>query len=108
VVPSGLANFLAAIALVVAVVTSVLSGVLTSLVLKLPVRGIWVDALLGLGGFLFVLLAFVFWSPLQVFIQADESLPAKAALTASAAFPFIREFSRFIRLRRQNHFLSPD
>jgi hypothetical protein len=94
----GLALFLLVLCLVIAVVIGALSGVLTSLCLKLPLRGLWVDALLGPLGFLLVFMAFA---------KSDEA-PLKAGLVAAAALPFIWEFSRFIRVQRRTQSTTPD
>jgi len=103
----GLALFLLLICLVISVVTGTLTGALMSSCLKLPMRGLWVDAVFGLLGFLFVFVAFTFLGPLQAIAKSDEG-PLKAGLVASAAFPFIWELSRFIRLRRRTQSLTLD
>jgi hypothetical protein len=103
----GLAIFLLVICLATALVAGTLTGVLMSSCLKLPMRGLWVDAVLGLFGFFFVFMAFAFLGPLQATVKSDEG-PIKAGLVASAALPFIWEFSRFIRLRRRTQSSTPD
>ena len=103
----GLALFLLVICLVTAAVTGTLTGVIMSSCLKLPMRGHWVDAVLGLLGFLFAFMAFAFLDPLQAVVKSDDA-PLKAGLVASAALPSIWEFSRFIRLRRRTQSSTPD
>ena len=103
----GLALILLVICLAIAVAAGTLTGVLMSSCLKLPMRGLWVDAVLGLLGFLFVFMAFAFLDPLQAIVKSDEG-PLRAGLVASAALPFIWEFTRFIRLRRRTQSSTPD
>jgi uncharacterized membrane protein YeaQ/YmgE (transglycosylase-associated protein family) len=95
-----LALYLLLICLVIASATGALAGVLASLCLRLPMRGIWKDTLLGLLGFLVAFMAFVFLGPLHTFVNSDEGLPLKAGLMMAAVLPFLRELSRFIRTKR--------
>jgi hypothetical protein len=87
------------ICLVIAMATGTLAGVLVSLCLRLPMRGIWKDTLVGLLGFLVAFMAFAFLGPLRAFLNSDEGL-LRAGLVTAAALPFLRELSRFIRFRR--------
>jgi uncharacterized membrane protein YeaQ/YmgE (transglycosylase-associated protein family) len=80
--------------------TGTLAGVLASLCLRLPMRGIWKNALLGLLGFLVAFMGFIFFGPLRAFVNSDERLPLQAGLVTAAALPFLRELARFIRTKR--------
>ena len=95
----GLALYLVFICMVIATGTAALAGVLASLALRLPVRGIWKDALLGLLGFSIVFGAFAFLGPLRAFANSDEG-PLKASLIAAVALPILRQLFQFIRSRR--------
>lgn len=86
----GLALYLLFICMVVATGTGALVGAIASLALRLPVRGIWKDALLGLFGFLMAFGAFVFLGPLRAFVNSDEG-PLRASLVAAAALPVLRQ-----------------
>src|SRR6266853_3406325 len=91
--------YLLLICIAIATGVGALVGVLSSLCLRLPIRGIWKDALLSLLGFLLVFMAFAFLRPLRAFVNSDEG-PLRAGLVAAAVLPFLRELSRFIRSRR--------
>ena len=95
----GVLVYLLFICMVVAAGIGALVGVIASLFTKLPVRGIWKDALLGLLGFSMVFGAFVFVGALRAFVNSDEG-PLKASLIAAVALPILRQLFQFIRSRR--------
>jgi hypothetical protein len=94
-----LSLYLLVVCVAIAAGAAALAGVIASLSFRLPVRGIWRDALLGLLGFLVVVAAFAFFGPLRTFASSDE-VPLEARLAAATAAPVLREFCRFIRSRR--------
>ncbi len=94
-----LSLYLLAVCVVIAAGVGALAGVIASLSLRLPIRDIWRDALIGLLGFLVAFAAFAFLGRLRTFASSDEG-PLKAGLAAATTVPVVREFFRFIRSRR--------
>ena len=88
------------ICLAISMAMGAIVGVLASLSLRLPMHGIWKDALLSLLGFSVAFMALVFLGPLHTFVSSDEGLPLRTGLVTAAALPFLRELSRFIRTKR--------
>jgi hypothetical protein len=97
-VSPALAAYFLTIEIIVAVTTGVVTGILASLCLRLPMRGIWKDALLGLLGFLLFFAVDIF-SPFGSFLINRGVDPVLVSLTGAALFPLLRELLRFRRSR---------
>jgi len=83
----GLAEFV-----VIGTLIGILTGSLVSLILKIGVRGIAKDGLLGLTGFLITL---------SVWSLVPLPYPFIAATTVAAALPASHQFFRFERLKSE-------
>jgi vacuolar-type H+-ATPase subunit I/STV1 len=81
-----------------AMAAGALAGVLASFFLRLPIRGVWKDAVLGLLGFL------VFYAT-TLFFGLDSLLisrlidPTSPGLVVAAVCPIVRQVLRFRSLR---------
>jgi|SRR5208282_1023765 len=81
-----------------AMAAGALAGVLASLFLRLPIRGVWKDAVLGLLGFL------VFWvtnlvSLLGSLLNNNLIDPVTPGLVVAALCAIVREVLRFRNVR---------
>lgn len=83
-----------------AMAAGALAGVLASLLLRLPIRGVWKDALFGLLGFVafFVTILVTRLGPLLINNFID---PVAVGLVLAALCPVVREVRRF-RSARSN------
>jgi hypothetical protein len=77
---------------VLAMAAGTLAGVLAAFFLRLPIRGIWKDAVLGLLGFL----AFYVTNLVSRLGPLD---PVPLGLVVAALFPIARQVLRFRNLR---------
>lgn len=89
-----------------AMASGALAGVLASFFLRLPIRGVWKDAVLGLLGFLVFLLGFlVFFVATNLFSWLESLLilnlidPVNPGLVVAALFPIVRQVLRFRNVR---------
>jgi hypothetical protein len=91
--------YLSLIAVLLAMGAGAFSGVLASFLLRLPIRGVWKDALLGSLGFL-VGFVMVLVTPLGYFLVNHFIDPITPGLVLAVLFAVAREVLRFRRLRR--------
>jgi hypothetical protein len=84
---------------VLAMGTGAATGAVASFSLRLPMRGILTDALLGTAGFLIGFAVTVLVRPLGSPLVNHFISPIGAALVVSPIFPLLRAISRFRHLR---------
>ncbi len=72
-----------------------LAGVLASFFLRLPIRGVWKDAVLGLLGFLVFFVATTLVSWLRSLLILNFIDPVSPGLVVAALFPIVRQVLRF-------------
>jgi hypothetical protein len=78
-----------------AMAAGALAGVLVSFFLRLPIRSVWKDALLGLLGFLVFFLATTLVSRLRSLLITNLIDPVNPGLVVAALFPIVRQVLRF-------------
>ncbi len=81
-----------------AMASGALAGVLASFLLRLPIRGIWKDAVLGLLGFL-VLWVTHLVSLIGSLLNNNLIDPVKPGLVVAALCGIVREVLRFRKVR---------
>jgi len=82
-----------------AMAAGALAGVLVSFFLRLPIRSVWKDALLGLLGFLVFFLATTLVSRLRSLLITNLIDPVNPGLVVAALFPIVRQVLRFKNVR---------
>ena len=70
-----------------------------SFFLRLPIRSVWKDALLGLLGFLVFFLATTLVSRLRSLLITNLIDPVNPGLVVAALFPIVRQVLRFKNVR---------
>jgi hypothetical protein len=91
-VPPGFTIFFLLVCGLFAMAAGALAGVLASLFLRLPIRGVWKDAVLGLLGFL------VFYVT-NLVSRLGPLDPVPVGLVVAALCPIVRQVLRFRRVR---------
>lgn len=81
--------------------TGVASGVMASFFLKLPIRGVRTDALLGMVGFLIGFAGIGFIRPLGYSVINYDISPPAVALVVAAIVPLSLKILRLRRFRSQ-------
>jgi len=97
-VSPALAAYFEIVEIIVAMATGAVTGVLASFCLRLQIRGVWKDALLGLLGFLLFAAVDIF-SPLRYFLTNRNVDPINLSLAGAVLLPLLRELFRFKRSR---------
>jgi hypothetical protein len=82
-----------------AMASGALAGVLASFFLRLPIRGVWKDAVLGLLGFLVFFVATNLFSWLESLLILNLIDPVNPGLVVAALFPIVRQVLRFRNVR---------
>ena len=85
-----------------AMTAGALAGVLASFFLRLPIRGIWKDAVLGLLGFMVYYVTMELVPRLTSLLILNLIDPVNPGLVVAALFPVVRQVLRF-RSVRSNH-----
>jgi hypothetical protein len=78
-----------------AMAAGALAGVLASFFLRLPIRGIWKDAVLGLLGFLVFFVTTALVPRLTSLLILNLIDPVNPGLVVAALFPIVRQVLRF-------------
>jgi hypothetical protein len=100
-VPPGFTIFVLLINGLLAMAAGALAGVLASFILRLPIRAVWKDAVLGLLGFM------VFYAA-NLFFQVGPLDPLPAGLVIAALCAIVRHVLRFRNLRWNPHCELPN
>ena len=93
--PPGFTIFFFLVFGLLAMASGALAGVLASFFLRLPIRGVWKDAVLGLLGFLvyFVTTNLVSWLESLLILNLID--PVNPGLVVAALVPIVRQVLRF-------------
>jgi hypothetical protein len=91
-VPPGFTIFFLLICGLLAMAAGALAGVLASFFLRLPIRGVWKDAVLALLGFLVFFVA-------NLLSRLGPLDPVPVGLAVAALCPIVRQVLRFKKVR---------
>jgi hypothetical protein len=97
-VPPGFTIFFFLVCGLLAMAAGALAGVLASFFLRLPIRGVWKDAVLGLLGFLVFYVTTLF-SRLGSLLIGSLIDPTSPGFVVAAVCPIVRQVLRFRNLR---------
>jgi hypothetical protein len=97
-VPPGFMIFFWLLFGLLAMAAGALAGVLTSFLLRLPIRGVWKDSVLGLLGFL-VFSATTLFSRLGSLLINNLIDPVSQGLVVAALCPIVRQVLRSRNVR---------
>jgi hypothetical protein len=98
-VPPGFTIFFFFVFGLLAMAAGALAGVLASFFLRLPIRGVWKDAVLGLLGFLVFLVTTNLVPRLTSLLILNLIDPVNPGLVVAALFPIVRQVLRFRNVR---------
>ena len=97
--PPGFTIFFYLVFGLLAMAAGALAGVLASFFLRLPIRGVWKDAVLGLLGFLVFFVTTTLFSWLRSLLILNLIDPVSPGLVVAALFPIVRQVLRFRNVR---------
>jgi hypothetical protein len=98
-VPPGFTIFFLLVCGLFVMAAGALAGVLASFFLRLPIRGVWKDAVLGLLGFFLVFFAPILVSRLGPLLINSLIDPVWVGLVVAALCPIVRQVLRFRNVR---------
>jgi hypothetical protein len=98
-VPPGFTIFFFLVFGLLAMAAGTLAGVLASYFLRLPIRGVWKDAVLGLLGFLVFYVATILVPRLTSLLILNLIDPVSPGLLVAALCPIVRQVLRFRNAR---------
>jgi hypothetical protein len=98
-VPPGFTIFFFLVFGLLAMTAGALAGVLASFCLRLPIRGVWKDAGLGLLGFLVYFVTTNLFSWLESLLILNLIDPVTPGLAVAALCPIVRQVLRFRNVR---------
>jgi H+/Cl- antiporter ClcA len=98
-VPPGFTIFFLLVCGLFAMAAGALAGVLASFFLRLPIRGVWKDAVLGLLVFFLVFFAPILVSRLGPLLINSLREPVWVGLVVAALCPIVRQVLRFRNVR---------